>query len=604
MGRWIDDLAVEQVDTDDQDGPDATFYPITGLLGSVQLLTDENGAVVQRITYDPDGTPHFWSKDGAQPSVTRIAWTGDGTLPTGDTVTAQAFEIGLSEPIDPASVTNATATLTPDGGTPQTLTLTLAADSRTAYLTGATVAAGTQYTLHVDGLTDTTHNLLWPEDATITVANPNAYEVLDDTTAPQLLAVLDGSDALYLLFDEPVEPAAGYDMTTALSIVRSGQPVDGAATRMTANLLEWQPGGGVGGLIPGGTYTLSAVHLTDLASNAATAGATFTHLNTNDQMLLLVYQAPTDTQPEAQSAYGLTTLFQGRTWHGDLGMYYYRARWYLPETGVFGERDPVGHEGGPNLYPGLFLDPQNLLDPYGLLHLVLWTSSISRSDENTFHSAAIYLSNERRGRGEQTLLRKVTSGREIVDVLAAQAPDSVESLDVFSHSNPGGIHIARRIAPDKSPWLRRIAHYQIRRRDTRHPQTWADAEYMEEELAGLYSGLGARQAVAVYYNQKIARDSALLKDVPFDRFKTDAIVEFQGCRSGMSLPIVDSFAEDFSEKLAASGKDKALVISHVTASCPLPGTQDYRHGRRRVFRDGEVVLETSKTGPITHADIH
>jgi len=365
MGRWIDDLAVEQVDTDDNGTPDATFYPITDLLGSVQLLTDENGAVVQRITYDPDGTPHFWSKDGAQPSVTRIAWTGDGTLPTGDTVTPQAFEIGLSEPIDPASAANATATLTPDGGTPQTLTLTLAADSRTAYLTGATVAAGATYTLHVDGLTDTSHNPMWPEDATVTVADPNAYEVLDDTTAPQLLAVLDGSDALYLLFDEPIEPAAGYDMTTAVSIVRSGQPVDGAATRLTPNLLQWQPAGGVGGLIPGGTYTLSALNLTDLNTNPASASATFTHLNTSDQMLLLAYQAPTDTQPQAQSAYGLTTLFQGRTWHPDLGMYSYRARWYLPEAGEFAERDPVGYGPSPNLQQLLGYSSPNKWDPYG-----------------------------------------------------------------------------------------------------------------------------------------------------------------------------------------------------------------------------------------------
>jgi len=365
MGRWIDDLAVEQVDTSGDGNPDNNFYPITDLLGSVQLLTDENGAVVQRITYDPDGAPRFWSKDGTQPSVTRLAWTGDGTLPTGDTVTPQAFEIGLSEPIDPASAANATATLTPDGGTSQTLTLILAADGRAAYLTGATVAAGTQYTLHLDGLTDTTHNLLWPEDAAITVADANAYEVLNDTTAPTLLAVLDGADALYLLFDEPVEPAAGYDMTSALSIVRSGQPVDGAATRLTPNLLEWQPAGGVGGLVPGGTYTLSAVHLTDLASNAATASATFTHLNTTDQMLLLAYQAPTDTQPQAQAAYGLTTLFQGRTWHGDLGGYYYRARWYLPEAGVFAERDPIGPVDSVNLHQALGWDPQNVLDPTG-----------------------------------------------------------------------------------------------------------------------------------------------------------------------------------------------------------------------------------------------
>ena len=365
-GRWIDDLVVEQVDTDGDGSLETTLYSITDLLGSVQLLTDDSGTIVERITYDPDGTPHFWSADTVRPSVTRVAWTGDGTLPTGDTVPANAFEIGLSEPIDPASAANATAILTADGGDPVELTLSLVDDGRIAYLSGATIAAGTIYTLHLEGLTDTSHNPLWPEDATVTIADANTYELLDDTTAPTLLAVLDGADALYLLFDEPVEPAAGYDMTTAIGITRSGQPVEGAATRLSSRLLAWQPTGAAGGLVPGGSYTLAALHLADLAGNAATATATFTHLSTSDDLLLLAYQAPTDTQPEAASTYGLTTLFQGRTWHADLGMYDYRARWYLPEAGVFGERDPFGYAGSPNQYMVLGGDPLGAIDPMGL----------------------------------------------------------------------------------------------------------------------------------------------------------------------------------------------------------------------------------------------
>jgi len=362
--RWIDDLAVEQVDTDGDGTLETILYPITDLLGSVQLLTDDTGAIAERITYDPDGTPHFWSADTVRPGVTRIAWTGDGTLPTGGTVTAEAFEIGLSEPIDPASTTNATATLTPDGGSAMTLTLTLAEDGRTAYLSGATVQAGTPYTLHIDGLTDTTGNTLWPEDATLTIADTDTYEVLADTRPPRLLAVLDGSDSLYLLLDEPVRASAGHDLSDALTLTRQGQAVGGAATRVTANLLEWHPTGDTT-LIPGATYTITLANLTDLAGNAASAGVTFTHLTTTNQMLRLAYQAPTDSQPREQSDYGLTTLFQGRTWHADLGMYYYRARWYLPEAGVFGERDPVGYAQTPNLYGYMDEDPANLLDPMG-----------------------------------------------------------------------------------------------------------------------------------------------------------------------------------------------------------------------------------------------
>ncbi|NOZ79170.1 MAG: hypothetical protein GXP48_08345, partial [Acidobacteria bacterium] len=169
-----------------------------------------------------------------------------------------------------------------------------------------------------------------------------------------------------LLFDEPVQPASGFDLASAVSITRGGQPVDGAATRVTSKLLKWTPTDPTTYPI-GGTYTLSSLNLADLASN--TIGATptsFTHLSTSDQTLLLAYAAPTDTQREAQSAYGLTTLFQGRTWHADLGMYSYRNRWYLPETGVFGERDPLGPVDSVDLYQYVGYDPQNLRDPFGL----------------------------------------------------------------------------------------------------------------------------------------------------------------------------------------------------------------------------------------------
>ncbi len=106
--------------------------------------------------------------------------------------------------------------------------------------------------------------------------------------------------------------------------------------------------------------------LTDLNANAITSTpTTFTHLNTTGQLLLLAYTAPTDTHPEAASAYGLTTLFQGRTWHGDLGGYYYRARWYLPEMGGFGERNPIDPSQSVNSYNFLNVDPPNFEDPQG-----------------------------------------------------------------------------------------------------------------------------------------------------------------------------------------------------------------------------------------------
>ncbi len=77
-GRWIDDLAVEEVDSDGDGVLDRTLWPVTDLLGSVQLLTDADGRIVERIEYATDGPPRFFAEDATPPTATRVAWTGGG----------------------------------------------------------------------------------------------------------------------------------------------------------------------------------------------------------------------------------------------------------------------------------------------------------------------------------------------------------------------------------------------------------------------------------------------------------------------------------------------------------------------------------------------
>jgi len=115
-GRWIDDLVAEEIDTDGDGTLETTLYPVTDLLGSVELLTDEDGRIVERITYDPDGTPHFWGEDTIRPTVTQLVWTGEGASPTGVTVDATTLVVRFSEAIHDATMAGLTLTLTPDPG--------------------------------------------------------------------------------------------------------------------------------------------------------------------------------------------------------------------------------------------------------------------------------------------------------------------------------------------------------------------------------------------------------------------------------------------------------------------------------------------------------
>jgi RHS repeat-associated protein len=66
------------------------------------------------------------------------------------------------------------------------------------------------------------------------------------------------------------------------------------------------------------------------------------------------------------SSVGNPYLFTGRRFDTETELYYYRARYYSPIIGRFLQTDPIGYEGGINLYAYCGTNPIILIDPFGL----------------------------------------------------------------------------------------------------------------------------------------------------------------------------------------------------------------------------------------------
>jgi RHS repeat-associated protein len=70
---------------------------------------------------------------------------------------------------------------------------------------------------------------------------------------------------------------------------------------------------------------------------------------------------------ETNPAQGDRFKFTGREFSPELGIYYYRARWYDPGSGRFISQDPIGFSAGDvNLYRYVGNAPGDATDPWGL----------------------------------------------------------------------------------------------------------------------------------------------------------------------------------------------------------------------------------------------
>jgi RHS repeat-associated protein len=84
-------------------------------------------------------------------------------------------------------------------------------------------------------------------------------------------------------------------------------------------------------------------------------------------------------------------MFQGQRYDEESGLYYFKNRYYDPETGRFITRDPSGMVDGPNLYAFVNNNPINYVDPLGQMAVIVEGNVEDGQDGTKHKKVTVYI---------------------------------------------------------------------------------------------------------------------------------------------------------------------------------------------------------------------
>jgi len=219
------------------------------------------------------------------------------------------------------------------------------------------------------------------------------------------------------------------------------------------------------------------------------------------------------------------------------------------------------------------------------LRLLLWGGAATPGDNSAFEFAArnVMADYKLSDKGNYNVIgQKILVAKDIVSVINKQESDSVRSVDIFTHGGPQALYLTT-ASPDTSKILRYVLHN---------------------------SSLYRNRARMVFNAAGWTEGSALVGDIDFSRFSSNAKLELHGCRTADAESDTDNIVADLSVRLHQVGKVAAIVIGHADKANPnIRGggeqleEQDYRHGSRVIIHNGKILRVSKQKGHLVEREL-
>jgi RHS repeat-associated protein len=326
-----------------------SYLPMQDTNGNVIGIADGTGKLVEKVQYDAYGQPTFiYDQEPPQVDQVRVV---DGKV-----------RIRFSEAVN--EVTAKDAITLKEGANEVAGSIVFEEEGKLAVFTpSSALQTNIQYALEITtDLEDVSGNKLAVVFNEVFVY-PGTDIMVYDRVAPQVESVKLVDGKLSVELSEEIDPASA---ANAIGLTYASGTINGTSSLEDAKTILFTPSSS---LYNATEYTLAVkTTVMDLSGKALTAySVKFTYTGKD----LLIYQIP-DPSEHLESAIGNSTLFQGREFDPETGLYYFRARYLHPKLGRFLQGDPKGYTDSMNPYQAMGNNPVNFSDPMGTLSFKKW----------------------------------------------------------------------------------------------------------------------------------------------------------------------------------------------------------------------------------------